>query len=479
MSDPPPSEVNAEYSRIRELLLGSERREIENANERMGEIETIYKRIQSRLEELDESKQWMDRRLRRIERDEDFVNRALPGALKLRNQSEEDQSALVDELKPEFEACLQRSVADDRMKVARTIAPAVDIILESRKGGFNRAMKEFMSDSAFGKGLRKRPWLAWFVPIVLALALAACVVISVLGNIKWNEAMAALRDEAGIEVIDAKNPFFGEKVVAGLRDPKAADPAAILKEAGIDVSNVTVRFAEYHSLNTTFAEERKAENAKRLGDLRMEFVESFGGMVTSVEKVRRRDLETMTKAVFQLRFPEAAKTADIYLDDDEWHLNGNLAEPLYSEVLAELPKLILTGEVNSDNLANSSEARLAKVREDINATTFIFLSGDDELSEDGLRQSDRFTSLVQENMGVEKDLGIEPAKFEVHALPIQGDAEGNRKMEALRIRKIEELLKAAGVSEENILPGVHDTKEQEGRVGVYTTIITGDSPSDE
>ena len=207
-----------------------------------------------------------------------------------------------------------------------------------------------------------------------------------------------------------------------------------------------------------------------------EFIDRFGDMVEAVSKVRRDDLETMTKSVFQTRFPEAATTAEIYLEDDQWFLKGHLDEPLFSNVVRELPSLVLTGEVNIENLKNSSQARLDEVREEIGELTFIFLSGGDELSEDGLRQQQRMTGLLKEHEKLVADLKVPGAQFQVHALPIVGNAEGNRKMEALRIKTVEGVLKAAGIKEEQISPGVHDTEPQEGRVGVYTVVVEGDAP---
>jgi len=243
MSDSSP-EINAEYSQIRELLVGSEKRELEGVRERMGEIETIYKRIQSRLEEIDESKQWMDRRVRTIEQGEDFINRNIVGALAKRNQSETDRAALVEALTQDVELCLSRSVEEDRVKVAETLAPAVDLILESRKRSFSKMMVEKARHSVLGETLRKFPWLARVVPLLPALILVLVVVMSVLGNLRWNKAMAELRDEPGIEVIDSRNPFFGKASVAGMRDSKAKDPAAILDANQVNVGKTNVRFAE-------------------------------------------------------------------------------------------------------------------------------------------------------------------------------------------------------------------------------------------
>ena len=68
---------------------------------------------------------------------------------------------------------------------------------------------------------------------------------------RWSDYVDRLRAEPGIVVTEAAERD-GKFVVAGLRDPLAADPAAILRESGIDPARVVSRWQPYQALDTVF-----------------------------------------------------------------------------------------------------------------------------------------------------------------------------------------------------------------------------------
>jgi outer membrane protein OmpA-like peptidoglycan-associated protein len=87
----------------------------------------------------------------------------------------------------------------------------------------------------------------------VALALAALLVALVLGGlilrsrIRWDRAVARLRAEPGIVVTEAERRWGGWRF-AGLRDPLAAEPAALLAGLGADTAGMPQRWEPYLSL---------------------------------------------------------------------------------------------------------------------------------------------------------------------------------------------------------------------------------------
>jgi len=71
---------------------------------------------------------------------------------------------------------------------------------------------------------------------------------------RWSDYLDRLRAEPGIVVTEAA--AHGKFVVAGLRDPLAADPDAILRESGIDPARVISRWQPYQALDAVFVLKR-------------------------------------------------------------------------------------------------------------------------------------------------------------------------------------------------------------------------------
>ena len=67
----------------------------------------------------------------------------------------------------------------------------------------------------------------------------------------WTAYLDRLRAEPGI-VVTESGERDGRFVVAGLRDPLAADPAALLRESGVDPARVEARWQPYQALEPVF-----------------------------------------------------------------------------------------------------------------------------------------------------------------------------------------------------------------------------------
>jgi outer membrane protein OmpA-like peptidoglycan-associated protein len=72
---------------------------------------------------------------------------------------------------------------------------------------------------------------------------------------RWQGYVAGLRAQSGI-IITELEQHDGAFVIAGLRDPLAADPEQLLREAGIDPARVVARWAPYQALDKEFVLKR-------------------------------------------------------------------------------------------------------------------------------------------------------------------------------------------------------------------------------
>jgi len=72
---------------------------------------------------------------------------------------------------------------------------------------------------------------------------------------RWSDYVDRLRAEPGLVVTDAAERD-GKFVVGGLRDPFAPDPAALLRESGVDPARVVSRWQPYQALDPAFVLKR-------------------------------------------------------------------------------------------------------------------------------------------------------------------------------------------------------------------------------
>jgi OOP family OmpA-OmpF porin len=100
---------------------------------------------------------------------------------------------------------------------------------------------------------RQRVWLRWALPLA-AVGLAA-VALSIRARTQWTAAVRTLEGEPGIVVVDASRGWGGWRF-AGLRDPLAREPRAVLATAGFPSRRISERWERYLSLDSAIVVER-------------------------------------------------------------------------------------------------------------------------------------------------------------------------------------------------------------------------------
>jgi OOP family OmpA-OmpF porin len=95
-------------------------------------------------------------------------------------------------------------------------------------------------------GRRRRASLRWALPLAAVLLVLAGLWFR--AERRWQGALTRLRAEPGVMLVDADRSW-GRWHLAGLRDPLAADPRALLAGIGVDTGRVEARFWPYLSLD--------------------------------------------------------------------------------------------------------------------------------------------------------------------------------------------------------------------------------------
>jgi outer membrane protein OmpA-like peptidoglycan-associated protein len=98
---------------------------------------------------------------------------------------------------------------------------------------------------------RKPSRLLLALAVVVLAAVGLWLFFSIRSDRRWNDYLDRLRAEPGIVVVSAERRG-GKHHITGLRDPLAADPAAILKATSLDQDDVASQWEFYHAAHPSF-----------------------------------------------------------------------------------------------------------------------------------------------------------------------------------------------------------------------------------
>jgi outer membrane protein OmpA-like peptidoglycan-associated protein len=103
---------------------------------------------------------------------------------------------------------------------------------------------------------RLSPWL-WILPLVLLVLAGGWVIRRTIVRLRVDAYVERLRQEPGIVVANAELRN-GKWQISGLRDPLAADPAALLSQSRLDSKRVAFHWESYQALNPAMVLRRLA-----------------------------------------------------------------------------------------------------------------------------------------------------------------------------------------------------------------------------
>jgi outer membrane protein OmpA-like peptidoglycan-associated protein len=137
---------------------------------------------------------------------------------------------------------------------------------------------------------------AWLALAAGAAALVAACVVMLRSEGRWRDFLSRLRAEPGIAVTTAHKGWFSASRVAGLRDPLAADPAPLARQAGVDPAKIQFEWKDYLALDATSVRRRFEQRFGVPADARVAVVDGvleIAGPVPYewIERVRRESAQ--------------------------------------------------------------------------------------------------------------------------------------------------------------------------------------------
>jgi outer membrane protein OmpA-like peptidoglycan-associated protein len=118
-----------------------------------------------------------------------------------------------------------------------------------------RPILEGCLQSQFQKRGPSSFWRLWLCACIFGAALLLWGALGVWHAMQWHRALAALETTPGI-TITGSSLEHGKHVLEGLRDPFALPPENVLAKNGIPISNITLRFQPFLSLDPTLLIQR-------------------------------------------------------------------------------------------------------------------------------------------------------------------------------------------------------------------------------
>ncbi len=100
----------------------------------------------------------------------------------------------------------------------------------------------------------------WPYLAVIAAVIIALVTWRMVTQARWSNYFDSLREQPGIVITDVER-HGSQYLLAGLKDPLAADPAALLAARKLDAAKIRFVWQPYLSLNTPFAAKRSQDEA--------------------------------------------------------------------------------------------------------------------------------------------------------------------------------------------------------------------------
>ncbi len=214
----------------------------------------------------------------------------------------------------------------------------------------------------------------------LAALILGLIIFLLIRGFQWQAALADLRAEPGIEILSVERSGFFKKRLLGLRDPLAPPAEEILLGNNIGPRSVELFLTEYHSLNTPYAIAREEQNMGKLESTRDSLIEAVGKFAEEIQSKRETDLEKITQMLFEAKFPEEMKSAEIEWENGEWLVEGELYEPTRSRFVAAAPDYLVEGELNYSKLVNLTKTRTESLGTQIKGTNLMTVDLDGEFT---------------------------------------------------------------------------------------------------
>jgi OOP family OmpA-OmpF porin len=312
----------------------------------------------------------------------------------------------------------------------------------------------------------KRPTRAW---VVLAAALAVAIFLLVLAaqsKAKWTDFLARLKAQPGLIVIEARQGWFSQSQVSGLRDASSADPAVLAREAKLDPDRIRFEWKDYLALDPASVQRRfeqrfRVPNETRLtikdgvlelaGSVPYEWLEQVrreATLMPGVTSIVERDATIIydpdlarKRFAEQLKLPESVNAVAA---NGVLTLSGEASHRWLTRVRAEAVKVPGITSVDDRAVIDLDQRAFEQSKSIIESAFVYFLTNKDDIATEGFAALSRLPDEIRLCATAARQIGMD-VTLEIHgyADAVGSEAE-NAGLRQRRANKVRDFLVSCG-----------------------------------
>ena len=350
----------------------------------------------------------------------------------------EGDAAEFESLRPELEACLRAQYAKEQER---------------------------------GRGTG---W-AWLVIAVVLAAIAAAVIIELRREAQWSDFVGRLRAQPGITVTEAARHWFSPARVAGLRDPLAADPVAIAREAKLNPNRIEFAWKDYYALDPSLVLQRfraiyhppasvkavvENQTLKLSGSAPYEWivpVSEGAPKISGIQSISDENLEIEYPAKPALqRFTERFGLPDGIRaqmgQKNALVLTGEATHAWLARVRSEGKEVPGISEIEDQKVVDLDRQTFQETKSVIESAFIYFLADKDNFATEGFAALSRLPDQIRRCFNSARRLGfLATIEIEGHADSTGSEAR-NTDLSRRRAVAVQEFLVACGFDKNVLLP---------------------------
>ncbi len=254
-----------------------------------------------------------------------------------------------------------------------------------------RYILEDCLQAQFKKEKQKPSYLPWIVSAIVLLLLGGWLLNSCQGHRRWTQYVSGLRDQPGVVITNVEKKA-GKHHIYGLKDPLAADPAAKLKEIGLDPKNVIFHWEPYYSLFPVYAYQRlnaalnppetvslefKNGALRARGAALHQWIADSRKQVSAFPWVEKYDDSDLLDIETQLQPP---RRVTLEIKGRTLHARGAANHQWLVDAQKKIKSIPDISDFQYDRLINTDIERLNQIKQKIDQQTLFFRAGHRELA---------------------------------------------------------------------------------------------------
>jgi OOP family OmpA-OmpF porin len=244
----------------------------------------------------------------------------------------------------------------------------------------------------------------WLVTAIVATTGMLWAGIAIRDRLRWGAFIDRLNAAPGV-MVTSHSTRDGKRIVAGFRDPMAADPARIMAESGIDTNRVSLRLRPFISLEP------------------------------EVSLARVKD------------WVQPPSSVSMRLDGPALVVSGSASRAWLRKLRQSNMGILGIREIRLDSVRDPEFDAWAKK---IEAVQIPFESGSDRLSGAQTEEVKRLAALLSDWLSATREFGREPRIAVAGSSDRQGDGAANLLISERRAGRVKELLVVNGLPESSI-----------------------------